>query len=98
MKEIEDDSAFHSWKCVSNVSLLFCTSNIQDQVSFVRASIMRKSYREVSVKLGIEGVVYRSILSPLSKKRKNILTIFYVLKFSPSVTKFLSTWKERMIK
>lgn len=78
MKEIEDDSAFHSWKCVSNVSLLFCTSNIQDQVSFVRASIMRKSYREVSVKLGIriEGWFIDRFFLPFRKRERIFLEYF----------------------
>lgn len=107
MKEIEDDCAFRSWKMRfnANASLLFCTSNIQDQISFIRASIMRKSYREVSVKLGIRieggGVVYRSILSlPFEKEKEYFYNILFIRIniFVERYSKFLSTWKERMIK
>lgn len=72
-------------KCVSMRTLVFCTSNIQDQISFIRASIMRKSYHEVSMKLGIRieeegrGWFIDRFFLFLSKKRKSIFTIFYLL-------------------
>lgn len=82
MKEIEDDCAFRSWKMRfnANASLLFCTSNIQDQISFIRASIMRKSYREVSVKLGIriegEGGLSIDSFSSFRKRERVFLQYF----------------------
>ena len=50
---------------------LFCTSNIQDQISFVRASIMRKSYHS-SVKLGVRtgGLSIDSFLFRKEKKKE----------------------------
>lgn len=70
---------------------LFCTSNIRDQISFIRASIIRKSYLKGSVKLRVRIVGGLSIDSFLFRRKRVFLK--YLI-YSYNKIKFVSKRKE----